>query len=188
VGGFDAVFDSLPGGWHASAEDLDLSWRVWRAGYTVLYQPDAILWHKYEQRPLHQARFASLVAGRLAFLVMNFPGWQLLWFAPLLLFTEVMLGAYSLVRGIGFLRAWIDGYRWLWGNRRRLRELRGTRAARYHGTPHRLLGLLQPAIRLAPAVERNPLLWIASKLWFAVNALSLGAARLTASTVGGHPR
>jgi GT2 family glycosyltransferase len=188
VGGFDAVFDSLPGGWHASAEDLDLSWRVWRAGYTVLYQPDAILWHKYEQRPLHQARFASLVAGRLAFLAMNFPGWPLLWFAPLLLLTEAMLGAYSLVRGIAFLRAWLDGYRWLWGNRRRLRELRGTRAARYHATPKRLLGLLQPAIRLAPAVERNPLLWLASKLWFGVNALTLGAARLTASTAGGASR
>lgn len=188
VGGFDAVFDSLPGGWHASAEDLDLSWRVWRAGYTVLYQPDAVLWHKYEQRPLHQARFASLVAGRLAFLAMNFPGWQLLWFAPLLLLTEAMLGAYSLVRGIVFLRAWLDGYRWLWGNRRRLRELRGTRAARYHATSKRLLGLLQPAIRLAPAVERNPLLWLASQLWFAVNALTLGAARLTASTAEGHPQ
>lgn len=180
IGGFDAIFDSLPGGWHASAEDLDLCWRVWRAGYTVLYEPKAILWHKYQQRPMHPSRFASLVCGRLAFLSLNFPGRQLLWLSPLLAITEVLLGAYSCLRGPRFLRAWLDGYRWLLGNRRRLRELRGTRAARFQ-SPRWLIRLLDPAIPLMPALERNGFLRAASRLWFILNATFLGAAKLGAA-------
>jgi hypothetical protein len=66
------------------------------------------------------------------------------------------------------------------GNRRRLRELRGTRAARFH-SPRRLMRLLDAAIPLMPALERNGFLRAASRLWFVVNAAFLGAAKLGAA-------
>ncbi|MCC6263954.1 MAG: sugar transferase [Bryobacterales bacterium] len=185
LGGFDAIFDSLPGGWHASAEDLDLCWKVWVAGKRVVYQPEAILWHKYQQRPMHASRFASLVAGRLAYLALNFRKRDLLCLAPVLALTEVALGAYSALRGAGFLRAWMNGYRWLWGNCRRLRELRGLRSARRPSADRPLAHLMQPAIPLAPSVESNLALRAAAMAWFAINALCLGALRLSESLSGG---
>ncbi len=178
LGGFDAIFDSLPGGWHASAEDLDLSWRAWIAGKRVVYQPDAILWHKYRQRPMHASRFASLVAGRLAFLALNFRKPELMCLLPVLALTEVALAAYSALRGMSFLRAWFSGFRWLWGNRRRLREIRGIRAARRGKGGHAVTHLMQSAIPLAPSVEGNPALRAAAFAWFGANACCLAALRL----------
>lgn len=175
LGGFDGIFDSLPGAWHASAEDLDLCWRVWRAGYGVRYEPAAILWHKYRQRPMHEQRYASLVSGRLAFLALNMPQRALLSMLPALIITEMALAAYSLLRGPAFIRSWIAGYRWLWGSRRRLRELRGLRCARSRAPDASLKKLMQSKIRLAPSVERNPFLYAAAYFWFGANALALGA-------------
>lgn len=40
LGGFDPMF--APGYW----EDTDLSYRAWRAGWTVLYQPSAVVYHR----------------------------------------------------------------------------------------------------------------------------------------------
>ncbi|MCL4784180.1 MAG: sugar transferase [Bryobacterales bacterium] len=178
LGGFDAIFDTLPGGWHASAEDLDLSWRAWIAGKRVVYQPDAILWHKYRQRPMHASRFASLVAGRLAFLALNFRVREILCLLPVLVLTEAALAAYSALRGVSFLRAWVSGFRWLWGNRRRLGEIRGTRATRRCKGDHAVTHLMQPTIPLAPSVESNPLLRAAALVWFGANACSFAALRL----------
>ncbi|MDZ7637563.1 MAG: sugar transferase [Bryobacterales bacterium] len=180
LGGFDAIFDTLPGGWHASAEDLDLCWRAWRAGHSVIYAPEAIVWHKYQQRPMHPSRFASLVAGRLAFLALNFPRRELLTLAPALLMTELALAAYSALRGFGFVRAWVNGYRWLWGNRRRIGELRGLRQARGLGGNRanregNLVRLMQARIPLAPSALSNPLLRVWAWLWFGANAVAIGA-------------
>ena len=180
LGGFDGVFDSLPGAWHASAEDLDLCWRAWRAGYSVRYEPGAVLWHKYRQRPLHAQRYASLLSGRLAFLALNVPQRTLLSMLPALILTEMALAAYSVLRGPAFVASWIAGYRWLWGSRRRLRELRGLRCARSRAPEASLNLLMQSKIRLSPSVERNPLLHAAAHLWFGVNALALGAFSLSA--------
>lgn len=43
VGGFDASYEIL-------AEETDLSWRVWLAGYTVLYVPRSITFHAFNTR------------------------------------------------------------------------------------------------------------------------------------------
>lgn len=176
-GGFDAIFDSLPGGWHASAEDLDLCWKAWAAGKRVVYRPEAVLWHKYRQRPMHAPRFASLVAGRLAFLALNFRKPELLCLLPALLLTEMALAAYSALRGARFLRAWVDGYRWLWGNRRRIGEMRGLRNARRLHNVRCATHVMQAAIPLAPSVEGNPVLRAGAWAWFGVNAFCLAALR-----------
>ena len=181
LGGFDAIFDSLPGGWHASAEDLDLCWRVWNAGKRVVYEPNAILWHKYIQRPMRTSRFASLVAGRLAFLALNFRKRALLGLFPVLLVTEFALVAYCMLRGIKSLRALVSGYRWLWGNRRRITEIRGMRMARSARNGRSLAHLMQPVIALAPSVESNLLLRAGAMVWFAMNAASLLLLRFAES-------
>ncbi len=185
LGGFEAIFDSLPGGWHASAEDLDLCWKAWVAGKRVVYQPEAILWHKYEQRPMHASRYASLVAGRLAYLTLNFRMRELLCVLPALALTEIALAAYSGLRGMSFLRAWVSGYRWLWGNRRRLGELRGLREARIRREGCAVTHLMQPAIPLAPSVQGNPVLWMGAMAWFGVNAFCLWVLRLSEGLSGG---
>ncbi|MCW5966621.1 MAG: glycosyltransferase family 2 protein, partial [Bryobacterales bacterium] len=173
-GGFAPVFDSLPSGWHASAEDLDLCWRAWAEGWRVRYQPRAVLWHKYAQKQLDPARFTSLLSGRLVFVCLNYPT-SILWrLAPVLLATECAVAAYCAVRGARFLRAWWSCWSWAWRSRRRLAELRAVRLSQGR-RPHReLLALMSPSLVLAPDLQRNWLVRAGCWAWFGWNALWLG--------------
>ncbi len=178
LGGFDMIFDSLPGDWHASAEDLDLSWRAWLRGKRVVYEPGAILWHKYRQRAMNPSRYASLVAGRLAFLALNFRGRELLCLLPLLLATEAALACHSALRGFRFVRAWLDGYIWLAGNRRRLAGIRRRRRVQAQITSSSLGWLMRASAPMAPSVRNNPVVRVALILWFALNWVSLAMPRM----------
>jgi len=172
-GGFDSVFDSLATEWHASAEDLDLSWKAWTSGRRVVYEPRAILWHKYQQKPITPGRFASLISGRLAFVLMNYSRSTLLRFSPLLLMTELGLLAYSMMRGPSYLHAWLQSWRWAWRNRRRLAELRAKRASIRRANDASLFRHMKPALILAPEMRRNPLSLIGSFVCAGLNALCL---------------
>jgi GT2 family glycosyltransferase len=57
LGGFDPLFE--PFYW----EDVDLSWRAWRAGRRVLYVPDAVVEHRHRGTIGAQARPASIRAA-----------------------------------------------------------------------------------------------------------------------------
>ncbi len=173
-GGFAPVFDTLPSGWHASLEDLDLCWRAWAEGWRVVYQPKALLWHKYTQKGLDVGRFASLVGGRLVFVWMNFPGRFLARFAPVLSFTELALLCWSCLRGPRFVRAWATCWHWAWRNRRRLNELRRVRHARRVASDATLLGLFSHGLVAPPGLRRSWPLRAALRAWFAGNALCLG--------------
>jgi GT2 family glycosyltransferase len=172
-GGFDPLFDSLPSGWHASAEDLDLCWKAWVSGYRVVYEPTALLWHKYTQKPLNESRLASLTAGRVAFVLMNFAPATLWRFAPVMLLTELALVAWGILRGPAYLRTWVLAWRWAWRNRHRLRELRATRESRRQRSDRNLLPLLRPSISLAPELRRSPVALLAAMICFGLNAACL---------------
>lgn len=174
MGGFEPIFDSLPSGWHASAEDLDLCWRAWVSGHRVVYEPAAVLWHKYTQKPLDADRFASLVAGRLAFVLMNFAPLTLCRFAPIMLVTEIALATWGLLRGPRYVRAWWRAWYWAWRNRRRLGELRARRESRRRASDRSLLALMRPVLRLAPDLRRNVFAYLAALLCFGLNAACLG--------------
>lgn len=173
MGGFEPVFDSLPSGWHASAEDLDLCWRAWVGGYRVVYEPTAVLWHKYTQKCLNSSRFASLVAGRLAFVLMNFAPATLWRFAPVMVLTELALVSWGMMRGPSYLRVWMLAWHWVWRNRRRLRELRAAREGRRQKSDRTLFALMRPSFSLAPDLQRNPLAIVAAMLCFGLNAACL---------------
>lgn len=176
VGGLDSIFESLPSGWHASVEDLDLCWQAWQRGYRVHYQPTAVLWHKYAQKPLDEARFASLVGGRLVFVAVNYPRSLLLRFFPLLVATECLIIGFVFVRGWGFAKAWLATWRWAWRERGRLRELRRARCGALRVSPRTLVTSMQPEFVLAPALRRSAFFRMAGRLWFWMNAVSMGRA------------
>jgi GT2 family glycosyltransferase len=48
IGGFDPLYKFY---W----EDVDLGWRAWKAGYKIIFEPEAVLIHKKEEGPI--ARF-----------------------------------------------------------------------------------------------------------------------------------
>lgn len=77
------------------------------------------------------------------------------------------------------MRAWVNGYRWYWGNLRRIAEIRGLRRARSPKGRHPLARLMQPMIPLAPALDNNPVLRGGAMVWFGMNALSLAALRFS---------
>ncbi len=173
-GGFAPVFDTLPSGWHASLEDLDLCWRAWAEGWRVCYQPNAVLWHKYVQKGLDPARFASIVGGRLLFVWMNFPARLLIQFGPGLVATEIGLLLGSIMAGSRYLRVLLRCWYWAWRNRRRLNELRRVREGRRITPETTLLGLFRAALVPPPVVRQSFPLRAAASVWFAMNALCLG--------------
>ena len=74
-------------------EDLDLSVRIWEAGYRLVYGPGAVLYHKFsggsvgDESPQKRILIQS---NRWRFLLKHFPSGQLLWrHGPVLLLREV---------------------------------------------------------------------------------------------------
>lgn len=96
LGGFDA---ELP----LYRDDLDLCWRVWRAGHEVRVVPEAVVHHR--EASYHGRREGSTLPGRghrldrrsaLWVLLVQSPGWR----TP---FTAMRLGAGSLLRAFLYL-------------------------------------------------------------------------------------
>jgi GT2 family glycosyltransferase/glycosyltransferase involved in cell wall biosynthesis len=85
VGGFDADF-------FAYYEDVDLGWRLWLAGYKVLFSPEALVYHKKHRTgssfPVEQ-RYALSEANALRMLVKNLEEEHLLRVLPFSLFMGV---------------------------------------------------------------------------------------------------
>ncbi len=186
-GGFSPVFDTLPSGWHASAEDLDLCWRAWTEGWRVVYQPAALLWHKYAQKPLSQSRFASLLGGRLVFVWLNYPARLFCRFIPVMLATEVALFCFGALRGWSYARIWIACWHWAWRSRRRLNELRQLRLSAHRSSESDMLARMQPGLVPAPDLQRHWPLRVACWGWFALNAACLGWRALQTPLAGVYP-
>lgn len=119
LGGFDEAY-------FAYHEDVELSTRMWRTGRQVLYVPDAIAVHRYEFSR-NAFKLYLIERNRLMFVLTTWSTRTLLVLAPLLVGLEVaMLG---LAARQGWTREKVQGWRWLWENRRHLRARRRQLAA-----------------------------------------------------------
>lgn len=74
LGGFNPIYS--PGYW----EDIDLGWRAWKAGYRILWDPEARVDHQHESTfSKLKPGFVNLIKQRneLLFIWQNFSDWQL---------------------------------------------------------------------------------------------------------------
>ena len=141
-------------------EDLELGWRARLAGYRVVVDPGADVFHDYEYGRNPRKSY-YLERNRLVFLLSAYSGRQLALLAPVLLATEVgMLGVAAKER---WLRDKLAGWGWLARNagtiRRRRRATQGLRRVRdrelaEHLTPTFSPGMLPVS---APLRMANPL-------------------------------
>ena len=109
LGGFSEDFDLHPSAWHASYEDVDLSWRVRMAGFEICLLPSAVVRHKYRQKPeLSLERFQSMLIGRLLLVARQFQVLTILLLLPYLVVVEGCLLSYAAFRGWKFLKGYVD--------------------------------------------------------------------------------
>lgn len=96
-------------------EDLELGWRARLAGYRVVLDPAADVFHEYEyERNPRKSYF--LERNRLVFVLSSYSVRQLLLLSPLLLATE--LGMVAIAAKERWLRDKVAGWGWLAGHAR----------------------------------------------------------------------
>jgi GT2 family glycosyltransferase len=91
IGAFDERFFMY-------SEDLDLSWRARRAGYSIQLIPEAKLWHKYNFSK-NKIKFYYAERNRLFFIFKNLEIKTLLLIFPILLINEILVLSLSAVQG-----------------------------------------------------------------------------------------
>jgi GT2 family glycosyltransferase len=112
-------------------EDLELGWRTRMAGYRVVVEPAADVFHEYEYGRNPRKNY-FLERNRLVFVLSAYSVRLLVLLGPVLLTTE--LGMTALALKEGWLRDKVAGWAWLARNtrvvarrRRRTQELRAVR-------------------------------------------------------------
>jgi GT2 family glycosyltransferase len=114
IGPFDADFV-------AYLEETDLSLRAVLAGYTCLYVPTSKVYHKYTFR-FSEKKCFHLEKNRYYMLLKFFSPRTLLLLAPILLFTELLVWGYMIMKGRRYIyQKWLS-YLWLWRNRAKIRD------------------------------------------------------------------
>jgi GT2 family glycosyltransferase len=113
------------GGWNESGflyhEDVELSWLLRLAGRESYCVPASTVSHDYHLTMFPHKLFL-LERNRWSMLLANTRRATRVALSPLLAVSELMLWGYCLLRGRSFLRAKLDSYRWISGNRSRIRE------------------------------------------------------------------
>jgi len=136
-------------------EDAELSWRCWARRERVVYVPDAVVVHRYEFSR-NPTKYELLERNRLAFLLTAYQRRTLLLLAPALVAAELGLTLLALAQG--WLGRKVAGWRWLFANRRWLRERRATlqreRVADDGELAHLLAAHLDPRNIALPAAAR----------------------------------
>lgn len=105
----------------AYGEDLELSLRAWLAGFDVIFEPGAIAchWYEFSRNP---KKLYLLERNRLITLLTIYEKSTLRRTAPVAILVEAAVLVAALRDGWAGQK--IDGWRWIWGNRARLRERR----------------------------------------------------------------
>jgi GT2 family glycosyltransferase len=115
------------GGWYEGGflyhEDVELSWLLRLTGREIYCVPGSTVSHDYHLTMFPHKLFL-LERNRWSMLLADTRGVTRLALAPLLAVSELMIWGYCLLRGVSFLRAKLDSYRWISGNRERIRERR----------------------------------------------------------------
>ncbi len=141
-------------------EDLELGWRTRLAGYRVVVDPAADVFHEYEYgRNPRKSYF--LERNRLIFCLSAYSGRQLLLLSPVLLATE--LGMIGLALKEHWFRDKVAGWGWLVRNskvvRQRRRATQGLRRVSDRDLAEHLTPTFSPGMLPVPAPLRlaNPL-------------------------------
>lgn len=116
LGGFDPDYQL----YH---EEVDLSLRARLAGYSILCAQDAVVIHHYRLN-MSPGKFSWLERNRLLTLLKVLETRTLRRIAPALLLTELATWAFAFLKGPAYLKARLEGYRWLWNNRQLIRAKR----------------------------------------------------------------
>jgi GT2 family glycosyltransferase len=168
IGGFDEDF-------FLYMEDVDLSLRVWLAGYRCLYVPDAIVLHDYDEVKVGTQKTFWVERGRYLMLLKAFRRQTLLKLLPTLLLAELITLGWVLwrnPRALGQkLRAWwwiLAHWREIAGKRLLVERSRATSDATF---------LNQCTIEMAFDQLAGPKVAQAADLMF--SPLFRGAARAT---------
>jgi GT2 family glycosyltransferase len=146
-------------------EDLELGWRARLAGYRVVVDPDADVYHEYEYGRNPRKRYL-LERNRLVFCLSAYSARMLLLLGPVLLATELGMVALSLREG--WLRDKLAGWGWLLRHphlvARRRRQTQRLRRVRDRELADQLTPVFAPAMVPVPAPLRaaNPLV---SRYW-----------------------
>jgi GT2 family glycosyltransferase len=113
IGWFDEAF-------FAYLEETDLSLRAMLAGYTCLYVPTSVVRHRYAFR-FNERKCFDLEKNRLYMFAKILRPRTLLALGPVLLFAELLIWAYMVMKGPRFVRQKWRSYGWLWRNRALIR-------------------------------------------------------------------
>jgi GT2 family glycosyltransferase len=152
-------------------EDLELGWRARMAGYRVVVEPAADVFHEYEYGRNPRKNY-FLERNRLVFVLSAYSLRMLALLGPLLLVTELGMTAIALKEG--WLRDKLAGWAWLARNTRvvarRRRRTQGLRALRDEDLSRFLTGTFAPAMVPVPGLLRiaNP---VVRTYWSAVRKL-----------------
>jgi GT2 family glycosyltransferase len=116
IGGFDETF-------FIYYEDTDLSLRAMLAGYTCLYVPTSVIYHKYA---FHFTPAKCFFQERnRQFSLLKALRWRtLIALSPALLLSELIAWGYALLNGREHMRSKLRSYIWLIRNRRQVLEAR----------------------------------------------------------------
>jgi GT2 family glycosyltransferase len=140
-------------------EDLELGWRARLAGYRVVVDPEADVYHAYEYGRNPRKQYL-LERNRLVFCLSAYSARTLLLLAPVLLATELGMLALSLRER--WLRDKLAGWGWLVRNAlivaRRRRRTQGLRRVRDRELVRHLTPVFSPGMLRVPAPLRaaNP--------------------------------
>jgi GT2 family glycosyltransferase len=141
-------------------EDLELGWRARLAGYRVVVDPAADVFHEYDYaRNPRKSYF--LERNRLVFVLSAYSRRQLILLAPLLVLTELGMTVIALKEG--WLPDKIAGWGWLLRNTRtisqRRRRTQALRRLRDRDLAGYLTATFSPGMTPVPALLRaaNPL-------------------------------
>jgi lipopolysaccharide/colanic/teichoic acid biosynthesis glycosyltransferase/GT2 family glycosyltransferase len=158
LGGFSDDFELHPAAWHASYEDVDLSWRVRAAGYEIDHVPTSIVHHKYRQKQsLSEERFESMLFGRMLLIARQFQLSTIAVLSPYLATVEMSLIAYAVLRGGSFFRGYIRTWTCLLQNLPRLIEMRARQQRFRTIRDTEMFRLLDAVVEITPVLRRNPI-------------------------------
>ena len=164
VGGFSDDFDGFASAWHASYEDVDLSYRVRAAGYTIVFEPSAVLRHRYVQKPMSVGRFGSMVFGRALLVLRNFEARTIIRLTALYAFAEIALFCYATLKGPKYVLELFRIWTWMIANAAALVGMRKQVQATRRLPDADLLPLMDTMFEVGPLGRSNPVVRIGADL------------------------
>ena len=164
VGGFSDDFDGFPSAWHASYEDVDLSYRVRAAGYSIVFEPAAVLRHRYVQKPMSVGRFGSMVFGRALLVLRNFETRTIIRLTALYAVAEMALFCYAVLKGPKYVLELLRIWKWMIANAAALVRMRNQVQGTRRVPDRDLLPLVDTMFEVGPLGRSNPLVRIGADL------------------------